>query len=495
MFKEWEDRGMKLHDALRKTVREYGVRVIAEKRLIFILADLRAFEEYPAVKPVLESAVSGGAGKELVRLFLEEDRDWFLSYAGNLKKSLSGKSRFRDDLADYAVGSILFGLGGQDSVTEPSDHGFDPVVHGSSIGNPGAGGRKDLREKEDKAGAEGNAGGGSKEWGAGVTMREHSGEKIPEPYGSRQEASGSVSAAPLHAVAKDYSKAVKWVIAAALIAGGFALGIIVAGSSHDEEQTAVSQRAEDSVTSHDSVAAGSSDGHDEEQSAAPLTSGSETSQDSGPELGQYEYEQGEKYYNGHGADRNYAKAREWFRKAADKGHSGAEYRLGWMYEHGEGEGLVRDYHAALGWYRSAAGHGSKEAQSGIERVANLVSDRPEYNLVSDLPDYNPCGDKIDAGQQPGQCEYEHGEKYYYGYGVNADDRTALDWYLKAAKKGNAGAEYKLGWMYEQGKGVTPIYEMALRWYRKAAAHGNKDAQAGIVRVEKLISAGSYDRRY
>ena len=79
--------------------------------------------------------------------------------------------------------------------------------------------------------------------------------------------------------------------------------------------------------------------------------------------------------------------------------------------------------------------------------------------------------------------------------MNADDRTALDWYLKAAKKGNAGAEYKLGWMYEQGKGVTPIYEMALRWYRKAAAHGNKDAQAGIVRVEKLISAGSYDRRY
>lgn len=70
---------MKLHDAMRKTVREYGVRVISEKRLIFILADLKAFEEYPAVKQVLEAIVSGGAGKELVRLFLEEDRDWFLS--------------------------------------------------------------------------------------------------------------------------------------------------------------------------------------------------------------------------------------------------------------------------------------------------------------------------------------------------------------------------------------------------------------------------------
>ena len=50
------------------------------------------------------------------------------------------------------------------------------MEHGSSTGNPGAGGRKDLREKEDKARAEGNAGGGAKEWGAGVTRREHSGE-------------------------------------------------------------------------------------------------------------------------------------------------------------------------------------------------------------------------------------------------------------------------------------------------------------------------------
>ena len=401
---------MKLHDAMRKTVKEYGVRVIAEKRLIFILADLRAFEEYPAVKPVLEAVVSGSAGRELVRLFLEEDRDWFLSYAGNLRKSLSGKSRFREDLADYAVGSILFALGVQDSVTEPSDHGFDPMGHGSGAAGNGTGARKARSEEADKGREEGNAGGGAGECGTGVTGREHSGEKEKETQVSRPEAAGSGSAASLNARAKSPSKVLKWVIAAALIAGGFALGAIITSPSHDEEQTAVSRRAEDSVTPHDSAAAGSSDGHDEDQAAAPLKAGSETSQYSGPEPGQYEYEQGEKYYfrNGVGAD-------YWYRKAAEKGHSGAEYRLGWMYEHGEG--LVRDYHAAL------------------------------------------------------------------------------DWYLKAAKKGNAGAEYRLGWMYEQGKGVTPIYEMALRWYRKAAAHGNKDAQAGIVRVEKLISTGSYDRRY
>ena len=470
-FKEWEDRGMKLHDALRKTVREYGVRVIAEKRLIFILADLRAFEEYPAVKPVLEAIVSGGTGKELVRLFLEEDRDWFLSYAGNLRKSLSVKNHFREDLADYAADSLLYGLGLRESVTEPTDHGFDPAEHGRSAGNQDTGGRKELREKEEKARTEEKNSGGAKECGAGATGPEPSAVKEKETQGSWTESPGSGSAAPLNARAKSPSKVLKWVIAAALIAGGFALGAIITSPSHDEEQTAVSRRAEDSVTSHDSAAAGSSGGHDEEQSAAPLTAGSETSLDSGPEAGQYEYEQGEKYYFGYGGSADYGKALEWYRKAAEKGHSGAEYSIGLMYELGHGVSL--DYQEAMIWYRKAAAQWNRDAQSGLERVC----------------------DKIDAGRQPGQCEYEQGEKYYYGYGVNADDRTALDLYLKAAKKGNAGAEYKLGWMYEQGKGVTPIYEMALRWYRKAAAHGNKDAQAGIVRVEKLISTGSYDRRY
>ena len=291
------EQGMKLHDAMRKTVREYGVRVISEKRLIFILADLRAFEEYPAVKPVLEAIVSGDTGKELVRLFLEEDRDWFLSYAGNLRKSLSVKNHFREDLADYAADSLLYGLGLRESVTEPTDHGFDPAEHGRSAGNQDTGGRKELREKEEKARTEEKNSGGAKECGAGATRREHSGEKIQEPYGSRQEASGSVSAAPLHAGTKDYSKGMKLVIAAVLLAGGFAWGLLVTGSSHEQEQAASSQRTEDIVSPHDSAADGSSGGHDEEQAAVPLTAGSEAAQDSGPEQGQYERDQGDKYSN------------------------------------------------------------------------------------------------------------------------------------------------------------------------------------------------------
>ena len=488
---------MKLHDAMRKTVREYGVRVISEKRLIFILADLRAFEEYPAVKPVLENIVSGGAGKELVRLFLEDDRDWFLSYAGNLKKSLSGKSRFREDLADYAVGSILFALGAQDTVTEPSDHGFDPMEHGSSVGNPGAGGRKDLREKEDKAGAEGNAGGGAGEWGAGVTGREHSGEKIPEPYGSRQEASGSVSAAPLHAWTKDYSKGMKWVIAAALIAGGFAWGSLVTGSSHEKEQAASSQRTEDIVAPHDSAASGLSDVHDEDQAAEPLTAGSEISQDSGAEPGQYEYEQGQKYYYGNGDERNYENALAWYLKAADKGHSGAEFSIGLMYE--LGTGVAQNYELALGWYLKAAAHGNQDAQARIGHVEKLLAGRAGGNdSVETLgaPDSRAAeshdGEYEYKEGEKGQYEYEEGEKYYYGRGTDMNYAKAFDWYRKAADKEHSGAEYRIGWMYEHGEGVDRDYQAALNWYRWAAGHGSGIARKGIERVGKLISGQGGD---
>ena len=41
---------MKLNESLRKIIRQFGTNVLSEKRLLFILSDFRAFEEYPALK-------------------------------------------------------------------------------------------------------------------------------------------------------------------------------------------------------------------------------------------------------------------------------------------------------------------------------------------------------------------------------------------------------------------------------------------------------------
>ena len=366
---------MEFHDAMRKAVREYGVRVIAEKRLIFILADLKAFEEYPAVKPVLEAVVSGGAGRELVRLFLEEDRDWFLSYAGNLKKSLSGKNHFRQDLADYAADSILYGLGLTDTVTEPSDHGFDPAEHGSGAGNSGAGERKARSEEEVKDRVEENAGGGAKEWGAGVTRREPSAEKEKETEVSTPGIFRGGSAAPRNAGAKSTSSSLKWMIAAVLLAGGFAWGSLVTGSSHEQEQAAASRTAESSEAVKDDGHAPGAHGngknsYDANGDGEALGASDRRAAESHD--GEYEYKEGEKHYY-RGDARNYAEALRWYLKAADKGNAGAEYRLGWMYE--LGTGVAQNYEMALGWYRKALAHGNQDATARIERLEKKISVR------------------------------------------------------------------------------------------------------------------------
>ena len=416
---------MKLHESVRKVIRQFGANVLSEKRLLFILSDFSAFDEYPAMRQVIEAIVEDGSGKEICRLFLNDDTDWCRSYAQNLRKSLSEKNHFREDIAGYAVDSILFGLGLQSSVREPSGHGFDPIDHGSGAGSMGAGAGAPQPGGAPSGGPQAPGGAGN---GSG-----------PAPGGSAAPGGGSAPSGN----GGGPSFRMKWIAAAVLLAGVFAIGRCACSPS--VEKHAAAPRESPSIV--------------ERQPAA-------VSSDAVDHTGQYEYEQGEKYYYGRGVDRNYARAFKWYRKAADKGHKDAEYRIGWMWE--RGLGVPTNDSRAVEWYRKAAAHGNKDAQSRIEILD------PQ------------CSGQTDAGQQPGQCEYELGEKYYNGYEVNGNDRKALDWYMKAAEKGNSAAEYKIGWMYEHGYGVTRIYGIALRWYRKAAEHGNQDAQAGIERVVKLI---------
>lgn len=54
---------MKLQDALRKVIRQLGVGIIQEKRLMSFLADYKAFDDYPAVKEVMRAIATGGTGR------------------------------------------------------------------------------------------------------------------------------------------------------------------------------------------------------------------------------------------------------------------------------------------------------------------------------------------------------------------------------------------------------------------------------------------------
>ena len=69
--------------------------------------------------------------------------------------------------------------------------------------------------------------------------------------------------------------------------------------------------------------------------------------------------------------------------------------------------------------------------------------------------------------------------YYNGRGVARDYSEAMNLYRKAGDQGDAKAQAMLGVMYMLGEGVTKDYTLSMAWFRKAADQGYAGAQAGI----------------
>lgn len=62
-----------------------------------------------------------------------------------------------------------------------------------------------------------------------------------------------------------------------------------------------------------------------------------------------------------------------------------------------------------------------------------------------------------------------------------DYKNAMQWFLKAADKGHAGAMTQMGHVYFIGRGTIRDYQEAMRWYLKAADIGDFVAMGYIAR--------------
>jgi TPR repeat protein len=84
--------------------------------------------------------------------------------------------------------------------------------------------------------------------------------------------------------------------------------------------------------------------------------------------------------------------------------------------------------------------------------------------------------KANAGDAASQVAV--GEDYAAGKGVARDYKQAVEWYRKAADKGDIAAEMHLATLYRDGGGKYFARDMvqAAEWYRKAAEQGDVTAQ-------------------
>lgn len=414
---------MKLEEALRKIIRQFGVSVLQEKRLMFILSDFRAFNDHPAVKQVFQSIVSDGSGKKLCSLFLDDDSEGCLSFARSLKMSLAEDRHFKQELADYAVDSITFAMGLQTTVMEPADHGFDPMENGNSADH--------VREEERK---ESDSGVRAESHSPDARVQEqHPHMEKPKPAGSssvaKVNAPGTVAQADAGSVKKSSPFRMKWLAVLVLIAGAFAFGKLSSGGSGQPEPVQVQVQPAQEITA----------GNAAQESA--VTRNNDSAEDDVQAV-----------------------------MTADQQSGMYEYDQGWNYE--RGLGVRQDYAEALKWYRKAAELGNKEARIRIEAVETLISrDKKGFSQ-------NSSGTGQTQSDADGEGEIEAlalGNRYFN----EKNYAEAVKYYRKAAELGNAYAQTTLGWMYDQAKGVRRNYAEAAKWYRKAAEQGNNVAQNNL----------------
>lgn len=81
-----------------------------------------------------------------------------------------------------------------------------------------------------------------------------------------------------------------------------------------------------------------------------------------------------------------------------------------------------------------------------------------------------------ARQGDAEAQFYLGLCYNYGDGVEKDLSEAVKWYRKAADQGDALAQYNLGICYDNGYGVEKDLSEAVIWFRKAADQGLAEAQ-------------------
>ena len=316
---------MKFHEALRKAVRQFGINVLQEHRLMSVLADYKAFDDYPAVKDVMKAVCSDGYGKELCRLASDGSDDECLRYADDMKKSLVKNNSFMEEFAEYAAESLAFALGLRSSVQEPSDHGFEAVRRNNE---PEGTGDSLRRRKEAQARPE--AAPRQKEVSASAKPVQDDPESLFQLGEKHYHGTG---------VSQDYKEAAYFYRQAA--EKGHARAAEQLGYMYRDGLGVERSWSEAQKWFHK--------WHDDAPRVDHGSAGPRHNTDCIDAAAIEFFLRGEDYYYGHGVGQDYKEAAYFYRQAAEKGHARAAEQLGYMYR--DGLGVERSWNEAQKWFQ------------------------------------------------------------------------------------------------------------------------------------------------
>ena len=433
---------MKLHKALQKIVSQFGTEVLQEERLVNLLADYKAFDDYPAMRQVMEALSEGGYVKDLLDPAISGKRA-YTPRANRAKKSLAADRNFRQEFADYAVDCVSFATGRISSVTPPSDHGFDPsapAAKGAPANSQGGSGQAPSSGQAPKGGSGSPSRKAPAKWlftviaaaivAGAVLLSPNLRLPFLSAWFGDPDAQYELAAAYAagDGVSKDPAEAAKWYQKAAeqgdmrsqsALGDAYAKGLGVELNYSEAVRWWRMAAGQGDVKSQMSLGNAYAKGigvRKDPASAMQMFSKAAEKGDAGAQ-----FALGSAYADGNGTEKDDAQALRWWHKAAEQGHVGAEAALGDAYA--EGRGAAQDYAEAAEWWRRAAGQGDTKSLLSL------------------------------------------GEAYAEGRGVEKDPARAVEMYSKAAENGDAGAQFALGRAYADGNGTEKDYQQALKWWR------------------------------
>jgi len=253
---------------------------------------------------------------------------------------------------------------------------------------------------------------------------------------------------------------------------------------------------------------------------------------------------GNAYYDGHGFERNYTKAIEWYKKAVEQEYGDGYYCLGNCYYYGSG--VHKNTFIAVDYYEKAMAKGHEQAQrtlsicyyygTGVEKdldkSAELGYSMAQnelgvmlYNGKDVEQDYNKAASLFQRAMEQGHKKAQNNLAicYYNGYGVDKNllksaelgysvaqndmgmcyvngtsveqnYKSARNWFEKSAVQGNMYAQYNLGFSYHYGQCDAPNPTVAADWYSKASAQGHVGAQNKLALLYYYGAGAMQDHR-
>jgi len=174
------------------------------------------------------------------------------------------------------------------------------------------------------------------------------------------------------------------------------------------------------------------------------------------------------YSKGLGMGRDYKQALKWFERAAEYS-TVAQDHLGTLFLFGRGMEHP-DHRKAFQWFRKAAASDYPLAQYHLG-----VMFRNDGDLQNAIAFFFKAAEK---GLPAAESEVAS----YYAQ-VRKDDKTALQWYKKAAAGNNVDAQHHLGIMFYYGRAMRHRdVDEARRWWFKAAEQGYDLSQFALGRM-------------